>query len=895
MTAEHLAGTSKNDPNVKLHFYHRLAKVMIDLTTEDSSISLEGCKLSVKGLKTIGTYDIMKEKLTVDANSGADISIPVHKGNGEAIFLPREAGAGVTFEVITANGGVYTATLKEDVPFKGGYKHILHIKLMKTPVTVSAAIEEWLDGPETHSNVIRVVTGLKDSENVKAGDTLRLFLKDQADYAFAAKFTYNADGKWTTTTPMYWDDIKADPAHFIGTTVIDAKLNDTQMDDILVSKEAAVTSFTGVNLELQHAGSKAVVELKSTDGSFSASELAGATITFPGYKYTGKVNALGEFIISDGTKDIIAKDGVAIFPPQTIKKGDVIAVATIGGRKYEIKATDENFDFGKGIAKKLIADMSKTKVEISAKIIPWTEETHEFKDVRIGSADLAANSGDLVNGDKLTLYTGTETERIKQGEHFTYNSTTNKWEYSEPANLLLWEKMPTTGNIYASITRLAISGDAANHQLPDYITATPMVNDGGVSNTAVNFEMKHQVAKVIVVLKSKTYTLEELKSASVVLPSYETGATLNNGVFTRGTTKANITLPNLAENAENTFVSDASYLQPQEIAAKATIVKVTVKDRVYEANKESEVLKYEAGKVTTLIITLEKANVQISTSILPWDKLPEVNFDAGLSFEIGSGSVDGFKDNDVIAFYKISSASKVNGNNKGKVETKDGAKVISLDTPWYRDDFANNAKILAVFPTPSATIADDATTFPFTSTGTNVAGNDLQTAVATVNGNNTNISFGFTHVLSQVTVNIIKGTGFADGELDAHTFAMNNFKLGGTVSVATGTTTATGNATASFQPTKLGTPNTTTDGKKAVASYEALVMPQTITATSGAKVTIATVTLNGQNYAAEIEKDITFVAGKNHIYNITLNKTGISFSATVVDWGIGTGGDITIN
>lgn len=891
MTAEHLAGSSKNDPNVKLHFYHRLAKVMIDLTTEDNNISLEGCKLSVKGLKTSGSYDIQKEKLTVDDNSETDISIPVHKGNAEAIFFPREAGAGITFQVTTTDGGIYTATLKDDVPFKGGYKHTLHIKLTKTPVVISATIEEWLDGPETHSNVVRIVTGLNDSENVKEGDTLRLFLKDQTAYTSAAKFTYNADGKWTTSTPIYWDNIKADPAYFIGTTVIDTKLNDTQMDDILISKGTAVSPFTGVNLELQHAGSKAIVELKSTDGSFSANELTEATITFPNYKYTGKVNAQGEFVINNGTKDIIAKDGVAIFPPQTIKKGDVIAIATIGGRKYEIKATDDNFDFGTGIAKKLVANISKTKVEISTKIIPWTEETHEFKDVRIGAADLAANSGDLVNGDKLTLYTGTDAERIQQGEHFTYNSGTNKWEYSDPTNPLLWEKMPTTGSIYASIERPAISGDVANHQLPDYITATPVINDGGVSNTAVNFEMKHQVAKVIVVLKSTTFTLDELKDASVVLPSYMTGATLNNGVFIPGMTKANIVLPDLAKNTENTYVSDAAYLQPQDIAAKETIVKVTVKNRTYEASKESEVLKYEAGKATTLIITIEKANVQISTNISGWDKLPEVNFNS-MFFEVGSSNAGDFSNDDKIDFYKIDSNSKIKGNNQGTVETKEGSKVISLSTPWYRDDFNVNDKILAVFPSTSTTIADGNASFPFISTGANTASNDLQTAIATVKENNTNIKFDFTHALSKVTVNIIKGTGFADNELENAVnnsklnIAMNNFKLGGTVSVATGAATAIGNATASFQPTKLGTPNTGT-----VISCEALVMPlQTIV--NGT--TIATVTLYGQTYAAKITEETNFVAGKNYTYNITLNKTGISLSTSVAGWGEGNGGDITI-
>lgn len=891
MTAEHLAGTSKDDPNVKLHFYHRLAKVMIDLTTEDNSISLEGCKLSVKGLKTAGSYDIMNEKLTVDANSTADISVLIRNGKGEAIFLPREAGAGVTFQVTTANGGIYTATLKDDVPFKGGYKHTLHIKLTKTPVVISATIEEWLDGPETRSNVVRVVTGLNDSKNVKEGDTLRLFLKDQTAYASASKFIYNADGKWTTSTPIYWDDIKADPAYFIGTTVIDSKLNDTQMDDILITKETAVSPFTGVNLELQHVGSKAVVELKSTDGSFSANELTGATIIFPGYKYTGKVNAQGEFVINDGTKDIVAKDGVAIFPPQTIKKGDVIAIATIGGRKYEIKATDENFDFGKGIAKKLIADMSKTKVEISTKIIPWTEEEHEFKDVRIGSANLAANSGDLVNGDKLTLYTGTDDAvRTQQGGYFTYNSTTKKWEYSEPSAPLLWEKMPTTGNIYASIERPAISEGAANNQLPDYITATPVVNDGGVSNTAVNFEMKHQVAKVIVVLKSNTYPLDKLKDASVVLPSYMTGATLNNGVFTCGKIEGDIKLPNLAINTENTYVSDAAYLEPQDIAAKKTIVKVTLNNRVYEAKKESEVLKYEAGKVTTLIITLEKSNVEISTKISPWtdgETLPLT----GMFFEVSDGEVeDGgsedfkFKAGDKISFYNNSA-----GSTTGTIEAEGNKKFINLSPIWYRDEFTTGDKIFAVFP--QCTITTGESDFSFISSGTDAATNDLLTAVSTV-GASANLSFNFIHALSKVTVNIIAGDGFTASDFTDLNVELNNFKLTGKVSIATGKATATDNAS-NIISLVAGTANT-----GAVASYNALVMPQTIARATQ----IVTVTWGGHTYTAtvadafktETSKQLVLKENEQSVINITFKKTGISLSATVKPWGEGDKGDITI-
>lgn len=888
MTAEHLAGMSKGDPNVKLHFYHRLAKVLVDLTTEDNSISLEGCKLTVKGLKTTGSYDIMNEKLAVDAGSEADISISIHNGKGEAIFLPREAGAGVTFEVTTADGGVYTATLKEDVPFKGGYKHTLHIRLMKTPVTVSATIEEWLEGPETHSNVIRVVTGLKDSENVKAGDTLRLFLKDQAEYAFAAKFTYNADGKWTTTTPIYWDNIVAAPAHFIGTTVIDAKLNDTQMDDILVSEEAAVGQYTGVNLELQHAGSKAIVELKSTSGTFSAAELAGATVTLPGYKYTGSVNAKGEFVIGDGTKDIIAKEGVAIFPPQTIQKGDVIAIITIADRKYEVKANDANFDFGKGVAKKLIVDISKSEVLVSTTIVPWTEDKHVFDDVRIGSADLAPNSGDLSNGDKLYIYTGDKTDRTQQGEHFTYNGTTNKWKYRTPNTPLRWEDMPATGHIYASITRPAISDTTANNQLPDYITATPIVNNGGVSNTAINFEMKHSVAKVTVILKSKTYTLDELKGSTVILPYYMTGATMNKGVFVPGNKERDINFPKIKD--ANTIVSDSAYLQPQDIAANTTIVKVTLGGREYNATKD-EIVKYEAGKATTLIVTIEKSGIQISTKVLDWENKPAIDLGEVKFFVTSSGEVKDFKKNDDIAFFKLNAANKVESNNTGKVEDKESFLIINLAAPWYRDDFTTGNKVLATFP--MQTMDKDVTSFEFSTTGTNEAKNDLQTAIATIEAN-TNISFNFTHALSQITVNVIKGTGFENDEIDEISVAMNSFKLNGSVNVATGVAIATGDASSTFNPTPLENPNDV-GGKTVLVSYNALVMPQTIAVTPPTKVPIATVTLNGQSYPAEIAADAVFEAGKNHIYNITLNKTGISLSATVADWVEGTGGNITID
>lgn len=899
MTAEHIAGTSKDDPNVRLHFYHRLAKVLFDLTFEDEALSLEGATFKVKGLKTTGSYNILKEELNIDNESGADISIPIHKsGNayaGTSIFLPREAGAGVTFEVTLANGGIYTATLKDDVPFLAGHKHILHINLRKTPVTVSATIEEWLEGPENTTDVIRVVTGLEDSKGFSEGDTLRLFMKDQADYDFAAKFTYNADGKWTTTTPIYWENITADPAHFIGTTVIDGKLNNTQMDDILVSAATATNQYTGVNLEMAHAGAKAIVQLKSSNNTFSADELKGATVVFPGYRYTGTVNEKGEFVTSDATKDITAENGVAIFPPQTIKKGDVIAVVTVKGREYEIKADDSNFDFKKGVATKLILDLSKAEVEMSATVTPWTEESHEFTDVRIGSAHLTANGGNLLNGDVLNIYTGTDANRTQQPGHFTYNTATKSWSYSG-STPLYWENMPSDGNIYASITRPAISGATGNNQLPDYITATPITNNGGTDNTALNFAMTHKVAKVVVILRSGDYNLSNLKSSTVVLPGYKTGATMNNGVFVPGTTTADIKLPNLSIDNVNSYVTDAAYLQPQTIGSGATKVKVTFNGRVYEAKTDKNggsTIEYEAGKVTTLIVDIKKTGLQISTTVSGWTDKPAVEY-TGMMFSYNTENVGGFKNGDQIDFYKVGSNGTVNGCKAGTVS---GSSMSFADGRWYRDDFSTTDKILAIYP-GSATSITTGTNGSFSYTCKN--GEDLQTAVGGINNDDADLSLGFTHALSKVTVNVCAGDGFGKDELagllstSGNGVALNNFKLTGNISTTTGKVTGTtGNATPSFAPGKLATPNTV-NGKAVAASYETFIMPQTITASDGSKTTIVTVTLNGKSYEAKITANKTFAEGEHYVYNITLSKTGISFSATVAPWTDGTGGDITI-
>lgn len=902
MTAEHLSGTSIDDPNVKLHFYHRLAKVIVDLTTDETGlIDLTGCKLTIKGLKGAASYDLLKESLSVDDAATANINIPIQNAEGEAILLPRAAAQGVTFEVTTADGGTYTARMAEDVELKAGYKHTFHIRLKSTPVTVSATIEEWLEGPERKTDVIRLVTGLKDSEGFQANDTLRLFLKDegQSDFGYTATFTYGADDKWGTSTPLYWESINADPASFRGATVISPKLNATQMDDILVSKDIEAAQYTGVNLEMQHAGSKVIIELKSTDNTFSVEDLKGASIVLPGYLNSGSLDPkTGAFVPGDGKADITPEGGIAIFPPQTIANGDLIAQITINGRTYDVKATEpDGFEYKPGTSYQLTMDMHKAEVEMSAVITDWDEETHEFQDVRINTATLGSNGGDLRDDDKLFIYTGNATSRTQKGEYFTYKKGTDKWEYSDSSSPLYWEDIPVTDNIYGFIERPAISDTPGNNQSADYIvTPKPVENGGGVTNTALHLQMEHAVAKVTVILQSKTFSLSELKGASIVLPAYTTGGTMNNGIFVPGTTPKDISLDQLTEVAAEKYVVDSAYLQPQDIAAGTTIVSVSIGGRTYNAQKAEEVLKYEAGKATTLIINLEKTGIALSASVTGWDEKRPVEFDKALFFPVVNAEASGLTNNDGIVLYKISSEGNVADSNSSYVyaetSTGSGKDSISSTTPWYRNDLATGDKISAVFPN-TPVIADGKNTMTWSSDGGNEHAKDVLVAKdGDIKDGTAEVTLTFEHVLSKVTVNILAGEGFKNDDLSGCTVTLNDLIKEGTINVATGiaaasTTAGKGNVIT----TQLETPNSI-DGKDAAASYETFIMPQPVSV-SGEK-TLITVTLDEKKYEAKITEAATFEAGKNHVYNITLSKTGISFSATVTDWTPGTGGDITI-
>ncbi|MFA5651505.1 MAG: fimbrillin family protein, partial [Proteiniphilum sp.] len=593
------------------------------------------------------------EELIVDNNApDAAISIPVSGAKGEAIVLPRPAGSGVEFKITTTEGRTYTAAMSSDLELQAGYIHTFNIRL-KSDVEISATIEPWETGPERHYDAVHLVTGLGITEGFETGHELDLFLKEGAapDFGLLRKYTLDGENKWIPASPAYWENIAGSPAIFRGATVYEDALNNTQMPDILVSKDIEVAPFKGINLELEHVGSKVNIVLQSSDGTYTNADLEGATVVLPGYLNSGAYDPdTGEFIPGTTTGDISPEEGVAIFPPQTINNGNNLLVVTIDGREYPVKVEDAaGFEYEKGHEYTLVVDARKANVELSAVVTPWIQETREFNEIRVGPANLDNNGGDLVDGDELYLFAGDNTDRSTLPGKFVYNDATDEWTYEGPSAPLYWGDITDEGNLYASITRPAMDATAGNNQSRDYITATPIANNGGTDNTALNFKMEHKVARVNVMLRSGTHSEANLLNATVTLPGYAIGDGLDKGVYVPGTSTGDIRLAKPAKTgtAPNLIYSTSSYLQPQTVALGDELVVVEINGDTYTVMPDDLVgggatpVEYQAGKVTNLVITIEKSGVALSVEVTPWTDLAPMEFGV-IHLVTGLGVTDGF-------------------------------------------------------------------------------------------------------------------------------------------------------------------------------------------------------------------------------------------------------------
>lgn len=909
MTAVHknVDGSSTNSKNKKeahLEFYHQLTLVEVNLLVEeDSPIELENSTLVIKGMKTTGSYNLMNDQLSTDAGSVQDVNIPLSATyTGRAILLPREAGPGAAFEVRTADGGVYTAQMEDGLDLEKGHKYTFNLTLKRTPTLITASIEPWENVPERNYDVVHIVTAQGENEGFEEDAVLRLYAKDagDTDYSYTKGGSFIFKGaKWTIENPVYWESFTG-PVDFKATSVYAEKLNSTQMDDYLVGETPNVDLYNGVHLEMKHAGTKATVKLSSNDGTYTTADLEGATVILPDYFNTGSLNeTTGAYTVETSKGDIIPEvpgttERVAIFPAQTIATDEVLVKVEINGHVYEVKP-EAAFTYNQGEHHEIRLNIQKSGVLITTELIDWEPGQEVNAEVRIETTATLGENDNIPDGSQMRLFT----EQIPNGGrldvpgYFTYNATANSWSYSDATHPLVWEDLPNSGMIYGSIENDAVNKTEGYNQSKDYIVATPVENKGGVGNTAIHFEMRHAVSQVKVVLRaSDTYTAEQLKLADIYLPGYEYDGKLNKGVYEKSGKIGDIRL----DKPNNDEVETRSYLQGQTIPSGETVARVVINGpagtpRTYNVTYDHDVV-YNAGEITHLYITIVGSEVLVSVKVTPWqDQTPvELTY----SFNESPTSVEGFEVGEKITFHRLGSDDNVEESKVYVVQDVNGKKELVAEdgTPWFRDDFDNGEKIVAVYPDGTRTdVSVGEKTFDVDlSSGDNrnpsTRSNNIQVASdGVIEDKNANVDLTFKHALSKVTINIIPGDGFATNEITSGdpVVKLVEFMQKGTVDITDGTVSAL-NTAATFEP------NSITANTGAELSYQSLILPQK----KDANTTLVKITLNGIEYEAKYPTDFEFKAGQNHVLNITLAKTALKLSATIAEWVDGDSGEITI-
>lgn len=182
---------------------------------------------------------------------------------------------------IVVGGKTFTATTTTDgFLYEAGVAYQFDITINESDVAVSARVINWYPAGPYPINIVEVTTSSADTEGVDMGARMNVYLKDaSSEYNPWVTYTYAGNNKWNPDAPVYWSDILTPSVDLRASIVAATKLNDTQMDDILIADDLNVPVGYGADFVLRHVGSKLVIRLESD--TFTTADLDGATVTMP--------------------------------------------------------------------------------------------------------------------------------------------------------------------------------------------------------------------------------------------------------------------------------------------------------------------------------------------------------------------------------------------------------------------------------------------------------------------------------------------------------------------------------------------------------------------------------------------------------------------------------------
>ena len=230
----------------------------------------------------------------------------------------------------------------------------------------------------------------------------------------------------------------------------------------------------------------------------------------------------------------------------------------------------------------------------------------------------------------------------------------------------------------------------------------------------------------------------------------------------------------------------------------------------------------------------------------------------------------------------VKGTATASGDNVTKYDqpleyTANGSGGLTPGTAQYWPTSGNGLHIYGVYPysAVSTTTTHNSTGISFSvkddqSSNDNYNASDLMTGAPSSNPvtrTSSAVEVKFTHLLSKININLTKGDGFNEGDLNSAKVYIQNTKPTTTFNVQN-TTLGTASGTATDITVCTGTKGS------------AIIVPQTIeSGTAFIKVVVG-----GGEYIYKLASATTFEGKTQYTYNITVAKTGLTVTSTINAW-----------
>lgn len=709
-----------------------------------------------------------------------------------------------------------------------------------------------------------------------------------------------------------------------GSTRAAGTLTAFEASDLLMAYQTTTKSGT-LDLNLKHLLSQLQVKLVSVSGSdgLTAAELASATLTIDGLKTqyslayngtsgnstsgaggdatipstacpalataTADAAATGLTPYTDGTGD--AKSFRFIAPAQTLTAGALTLrfTLTIGGtaHSYTYTSTGQEMNLTAGAITLLTITASRTTATLAGvSMTDWSTPTTITGTVGItitGSADTPTGSAPAFSTMKMwkgkedfTAASGgsapgtrvpSEPDKTEApaGAHL-YNRNSSSWTDASPTPFYV-DDVASADRFYALAENTGSDGSTAIHdaktRLKDPVAAGPTPMNGG----AVALTYSHLLAKLRITLTANDNFDANLAGATISSPEMLPGYTLSYSTGNAITATATGT----PDKYRGLSTGTDYIVVPQTVSGDFTVA--LGNGNTYTATLSSP-LMLEAGKITTLALTLNLTQTTIKVAVTDWG----TGSTANETITIGDiNSTGGISESD--GSFTPATGDKLDIADAGSSATGTytyGGSSWTSTAPLYWD---------ALNPSGSP--------YTFNALFTPVAGTDTDAGLVKdyQGGKASDVTFGnelsfsLSHLMAQVSVTVKPGEGYEDATASDITVSLNNLKKLahiGTDGILT-LNDATGALTLG-NPTEDGGGSGDNGGGGKSFTATALIAPQTVAAGT----VLVTVGINGSNYTLKAPTQpasgFAYKPGKKNSITLTINKSEATLSFKVEGW-----------